>query len=102
MYIGLLRSRHTVAIVSAAKKTKEDAQHTSVLFTGTMKLPNSDFCIFKTTMTISIKFIYFCLTYTYTLLHISKLKKITSAFLEIFVPENCPIFFLFEQNYKYI
>ena len=44
--------------VSAAKKTK-DARHTSVLFTGTVKLPNSAFCISKTTKLISTKFIYF-------------------------------------------
>ena len=73
-----------------------------MLFTGTIKLPNSTFCISKTTKPISTKFIYFCLTYT--LLHISKLKEITSALLEIFVPKNCPIFFtlffFFAQNYK--
>ena len=40
-------SRHTV--VSAAKKTKKDAWHTSVLFTGTVNLPNPAFCILKTT-----------------------------------------------------
>ena len=43
---------------------------------------------------------------TYTLLHISKLKEITSVLLEIFVPEYCPIFFtfffFFAKNYKYI
>ena len=45
----------------------------------------------------------FCLTYT--LFYISKLKEIASAVLEIFVPQNCPIFFtffFFAQNYKYI
>ena len=46
----------------------------------------------------------FCLTYT--LLHISNLKEIASAVLEIFVPKNCPIFFtfffFFTQNYRYI
>ena len=44
--------------VSAAKKTK-DVQHTSVLFTSIVKLPNSTFCISKTTKLISTKFIYF-------------------------------------------
>ena len=47
---------------------------------------------------------------TYTQLHISKLKEIPLVVLEIFVPENCPIFFTFffffffsfTQNYKYI
>ena len=42
----------------AAKKTKEDMWHKSVLFTGSVKLPNSAFCISKTTKSISTKFIY--------------------------------------------
>ena len=95
----------THSSVSAAKKTKEDTRHTSVLFTGTVKLPNSAFCISKTTIPISTKFTYF-LPYIYTQLHISKLKEIALAVLEISVPENCPIFliffFFFAQNYKYI
>ena len=76
--------------VSVAKKTKEDTRHTGALFTGTIKLPNSAFRISKTTKPISTKFTYFWLTYT--LLNISKLKEVASARLEIFVPENCPIF----------
>ena len=76
--------------MSAAKKTKEDVRHTSVLFIGTVKLPNSAFCISKTTKPISTKFIYFCLTYTQ--LHKSKLKEIALVVLEIFVPENYPHF----------
>ena len=103
MLSKLCVSRHTSS-VSAAKKTKEDAHHTSVLFTGIIKLPNSAFRISETTKPISTKFIYiFCLTYK--LLYISKLKEITSALLEIIVPEICPIFFkffFFAQNYKYI
>ena len=59
----------THSSVSAAKKTKEDARHTSVLFTGTVKLPNSAFCISKTTTPISTTFTYF-LPYIYTTLHI--------------------------------
>ena len=59
----------THSSVSAAKKTKEDVQNTSVLFTGTIKLPNSAFCISKTTNPISTKFIYF-LPYMYTTSHI--------------------------------
>ena len=55
--------------MSAAKKTKEDARHTSVLFTGTVKLPNSAFCISKTAKSISTKFTYF-LPYIYTTSHI--------------------------------
>ena len=55
--------------VSADKKTKEYMWHTSVLFTGTIKLPNSTFHISKTTKLISTKFIYF-LPYIYTTWHI--------------------------------
>ena len=58
----------THSSVSAAKKPKEDARHTSVLFTGTVKLPNSAFCISKTAKPISTKFTYF-LPYIYTTLH---------------------------------
>ena len=59
----------THSSVSAAKKTKEDARYTSVLFTGTVKLPNPAFCISKTTMLISTTFVYFLL-YIYTTSHI--------------------------------
>ena len=69
MKFNFVLSRHTVASVSAAKKTKEDARHTSVLFTGTVKLPNSAFCISKTTLPISTKFTYF-LPYIYATSHI--------------------------------
>ena len=55
----------THSSVSAAKKTKKDVWHTSVLFTGTEKLLNSAFHISKTTKLISTKFIYFLL-YIYT------------------------------------
>ena len=58
----------THSSVSVAKKPKKDARHTSVLFTGTVKLPNSAFCISKTTKPISAKFTYF-LPYIYTTLH---------------------------------
>ena len=58
----------THSSVSAAKKPKEDG-HTSVLFTGTVKLPNSAICISKTTLPISTKFTYF-LPYIYTTSHI--------------------------------
>ena len=54
--------------VSVAKKTKENVWHTSVLFTGIVKLPNSAFHISKTTKLISTKFIYF-LPYIYTTSH---------------------------------
>ena len=59
----------THSSVSTAKKTKEDMRHTNVLFTGTVKLPNSAFCISKTTIPISTKFTYF-LPYIYTTSHI--------------------------------
>ena len=59
----------THSSVSVAKKTKKDVRHTNVLFTSTAKLPNSAFCISKTTKPISTKFIYF-LPYIYTTLHI--------------------------------
>ena len=63
-------SRHikTHSSVSAAKKTKKDAQHTSVLFTGAVKLSNLAFCILST-KPISTKFIYFLL-YIYITSHI--------------------------------
>ena len=53
-------------------------RHTRV-FTDTVKLLNSAFCISKTTKWISTKFIYF-LPYIYTISHI-KIKKIASVFL---------------------
>ena len=59
----------THSSVSAAKKPEEEASHTSVLFTGTVKLPNSAFCISKTNIPISTKFTYF-LPYIYTTSHI--------------------------------
>ena len=49
----------THSSMSAAKKAKEDARHRSVLFTGTIKLPNSAFYISKTTIPISTKFTCF-------------------------------------------
>ena len=63
----------THSSVSVAKKTKEDVRHTSVLFTGTVKLPTSAFCISKTTIPISTKFTYF-LPYIYTTSHM-KIKR---------------------------
>ena len=57
----------THSSVSVEKKQKKTCD-TQVLFTGTAKLPNSAFCISKTTKLISTKFIYF-LPYIYTTLH---------------------------------
>ena len=58
----------THSSVSEAK-TKENVQHTSELFTSTIKLPNSAFHISKITKPISTKFINF-LPYIYTTSHI--------------------------------
>ena len=93
----------THSSVSAAKKTKEDVWHTSVLFTGAVKLPNSAFCISKTTKPISTKFTYF-LPYIYTTSHIKIEGNSFSSYivLEIFVPENCLIFFTSSPSHKYI
>ena len=77
--------RYTVGSVSVAKKTKEDVRHTRMLFTGTVKFPNSAFCISKTTKPISTKFILFLL-YIYTTSRI-QIKEIASVVLEIYVPE---------------
>ena len=52
MIIGIKTHGH----VSAAKK---DVQHTSVLFTGTIKSPLSTPCISITTGPISIKYTHF-------------------------------------------
>ena len=60
----------THSSVSAAKKTRKDLQHTSVIFTGIVKLLNSAFCISKTTKPISTKFIDF-LSYIIIMNHAS-------------------------------
>ena len=65
--LAICNNIKTQSSVSAAKTTK-DTQHTSVLFTGTVKLPNSAFCISKTTKPISTNLYIFCLTCT--ILHI--------------------------------
>ena len=101
VFTETVTSRHTVVCLRSRKR---DARHTSMLFIGIIKLPNSACCISKTAKLISTKFIYLLL-YIYTTLHIKILKEIVSAFLKIFVPENFPIFFtffFFAQNYKYI
>ena len=70
----------TNSSVSAAKKTKEeDMRHTTVLFTGTVKLPNSAFYISKTTKLISTKFTY-VLRYIYTTSHITIEENSFSSF----------------------
>ena len=58
IFVAITFKIKTHCSVSMAKKTKEDTQHTSVLFTGTVKLPNSAFRISKTFEPISTKFIY--------------------------------------------
>ena len=69
IFVLLITCITTYSRVSATKKAKEDVQHASVLFTGTVKLPNSAIHISKTTKPISTKFIYF-LPYIYTTSHI--------------------------------
>ena len=59
MYIVSKAYIKTHSSVSVTKKTKEEVWYTSVLFTGSAKLPNLAFYIFKTTKPISNKFIYF-------------------------------------------
>ena len=65
----------THSSVSVAKKTKEYAWYTSMLFTGFTKLPNSAHCISKTAAAkpistkFTIKFTYF-VSYIYTISHI--------------------------------
>ena len=54
----------------SGQESKKDTWHTSVLFTGTVKLPNSAICISKTTTPISTKIIYFQ-PYIYTTVHIT-------------------------------
>ena len=92
-------SRHTV-VCQQAKKTKKDVRHTSVLFTGQIQPSVSPKLLSRFLPNLYI----FC--FTYTLLHISKLKEISLAVHEIFVPKNFSIFFTFSlfftQNYKYV
>ena len=57
--IAVCSSRHTVVCQRPRKQKKTCG--TQVLFTGTVKLPNSAFCISKTTKPISTKFIFFAL-----------------------------------------
>ena len=78
----------THSSVTMAKKTK-DTWHTSVLFTGTVQLPNLAFRISKTTKPIFTKFIYLFSAYIYTTSHI---KEIASAFLEISCSWKLPNF----------
>ena len=93
----------THSSVSAAKKTKKTCG-TQVCY---LLVPQS--CQIQPSVSLKLlsqflsNLYTFCLTYTP--LHISNLKEIASAILEIFVPKNCPIFFtffFFAQNYKYI
>ena len=58
----------THSSVSVAKNIKK-CVHTSVLLSGTAKLPNLAFCFSKTNKPISTKFIYF-LHYIYSTSHI--------------------------------
>ena len=94
----------THSSVSAVKKTKKTCG-TQVCY---LPVPQS----FQIQPSVSPKLLspflpnlcIFCLTYT--LFHISNLKEIALAVLEIFAPKYYPIFFTFffsfAQNYKYI
>ena len=93
----------THSSVSVAKKTKEDVTHKCVIY-WYHKVAKFSLLYFQTTKPISNKFIYF-LPYIYTTSHIKIKGNHFSSSFEIFVPENCPIFFtifFFAQNYKYI
>ena len=83
MMIAILIKTHSS--VSVAKKTKEDARHTSVLFTGTIKCQIEPSVSPKLLHRFLPNLHIFCLTYSQ--LHISKLKEIALVVLEIFVPE---------------
>ena len=104
---AIINDIKTHSSVSVAKKSKEDVRHTSNLFNGTIKLPNSAFLISKTKKLILPYLYIFCLTYDFLLCYFTyqNLKKSLNHFLR-FVPENCLIFFtsffFFTKNYKYI
>ena len=66
--LAIIMLRHTVVCQRPRKQKKTQGTHSSVLFTGTAKLPNLAFCISKTTVPISTKFTYF-LPYIYTTSH---------------------------------
>ena len=87
--------RHTV--VCQWPRKQKNVQHTSVLFTGIVKLLNSAFRISKTTKPIYTKLIIiiFSALHIHYVLHILKFKEIALALLEIFVPKNCPFFTFF-------
>ena len=65
VFTETVTSRHTVVCL---RSRKQDTRHTSMLFIGIIKLPNSACCISKTTKLISTKFIYL-------LLYISKFSR---------------------------
>ena len=86
-----IASRHTVM----QENEKRHMAHKYII-SGTVKSPNSAFCISKTTQLISTQY-----AHIYTTSHI----KIKGAFLEISIPVNYPTYFtfyFFAQNYKYI
>ena len=103
---------NNTAVCQRPRKQKsqktEDMWHTSVLFTGIIKLPNSAFHISKTTKPISTKFIYF-LSYIYTTSHIKiEGNRFSSSweicywklpnFLHIFLHKITNIFKLHKNN----
>ena len=100
---AMINAIKTHSSVSVAKKTKQDVRHTSMLFNGTVKLPNSVFLISKTKKLI-LPYLYFSALHIHYFTY-QNLRKSLKHFLR-FVPENCLIFFtsffFFTQNYKYI
>ena len=91
------RSRHTVVCQQPRKQKKTCG--TQVCY-----LPVPQSCQIQPSVSPQLlsRFLpnlyIFCLTYT--LLHISNLKEVTSAVLEIFVPKRCPIFFTFSSSFS--
>ena len=84
--------------VSVAKKA---VWHTSVFFTGTANLPFSTPYISTTTGSISMNFTDFMSCIYATLQYIPNFKEIGLVVCEIFVPENCPIFFTFSSSHRF-
>ena len=94
-------SKHTV-VCQQPRKQKRCVAHKCVIY-WYCKLAKFSLPYLQNHYANFYQIYIFCLTYT--LLHILKLKQIALSFLEIFISENCQIFFtffFFAQNYKYI
>ena len=73
-----------IAVYQQPRKQKRCAAHKCVIY-WYLKVAKFSLTYFQNYKANFYQIYIFCLTYT--LLHISKLKKITSALLEIFVPK---------------